>query len=411
MEEACKSLLFIMHDRPNYLGGPIINYLRLLPKLIESGYRVYLLSIYHKDFPNSRSLEKEGVIVFTTPYTYTIDNVNWILEKAEEIQPDVFIPDVSTAGCFAGKWIKQAGISVINTLRSDDDLNWGKAIYFSSTEFDHVLSGIVCVNSFLETNLRTKIGNSPILSAVIPSGVPIPDKSSDQLQKSLKIVYAGRLVQKQKRVKEMFEAFFKLSKEHPDITFTIIGDGPEKLNCIKLVRVSQFASQFIFTGKLLGDKYKEELQKHHIIVLLSDYEGTPGTLMDGMSCGLIPVCLHYKGCEDLIINHYTGILVNDREQSFHDAINFLYRNPLERLTLSKNARQHILEHYSINATVQKWLDFINLCCNQENKNHKFVKPNEITLPEFNPMLKEYWLKPKSFNFLQRGIARFKKLIS
>ena len=54
-------LLFILYDRPNYPGGPIVNYLRLLPALVEQGYEVHVLVMYNSDFPNARELKKKPV--------------------------------------------------------------------------------------------------------------------------------------------------------------------------------------------------------------------------------------------------------------------------------------------------------------------------------------------------------------
>jgi len=399
-----------MYDRPDYPGGPIINYLRLLPKLVESGCKVDLLSIYHGDYPNAREIGKKGIVVHPHPYTYTLSLVKWILEKAEAIQPDIFIPDVSTPGCFAGKWLKLSGVPVINVHRSDDEINWGRAIYFSAPEFNHVLTGIVCVNSYLESKLREKIAKSPILTTVIPSGVPIPGITANQEQTGLKIVYAGRLVQKQKRVKEILEAFIKLCDRYHNIEFTIIGDGPEKQNSITFVKNTPFASRFIFKGNLLGDDYKEELARHHVIVLLSDYEGTPGSFMDGMSCGLIPVCLHFDGVEDLVKHNVNGLIVEDRGNSFQDAIDRLYRNPLERVTLSGNARQHIEDHYSIEMTTKKWIAFFEQCSLMEKKKVHFVQPAEIILPEYNPLLPEYFIYKVPSNIFHRGWNKIKNLL-
>src|ERR1041384_8372963 len=118
-------LLFILYDRPNYPGGPIINYLRLLPALVDRGYDVHALVLYFSDYPNAKVLKAKGVHICVAPYFADSRNaVKWILKKVEKIQPNIFIPDVSTSGCFAGKWVKASGIPVINSHRSDDDLNW-----------------------------------------------------------------------------------------------------------------------------------------------------------------------------------------------------------------------------------------------------------------------------------------------
>jgi hypothetical protein len=194
-----------MHDRPDYPGGPIVNYLRLLPALVNRGYQVHLMAIYFGDFPNARILEQSGVHIYATPQNYTEPLVRWILEKIEQIQPDVFILDVSTPGCFAGKILLSCSVPVITTHRSDDETNWGRAIYFSDPKHHHELSGIVCVSNFLKDALHLKVPITSTLTTVIPSGVDIPEiaASMDDGDK-IRIVYAGRLVSRQNASTKLF---------------------------------------------------------------------------------------------------------------------------------------------------------------------------------------------------------------
>jgi glycosyltransferase involved in cell wall biosynthesis len=59
--------------------------------------------------------------------------------------------------------------------------------------------------------------------------------------------------------------------------------------------------------------YLQQLIEHNILILLSDYEGTPGAVMDGMACGLVPVCTDISGgVQELVIPDQTGLLVRDR---------------------------------------------------------------------------------------------------
>ena len=378
-----------MHDRPDYPGGPIVNYLRLLPALVNRGYQVHLMAIYFGDFPNARVLEQSGVHIYATPQNYTESLVKWILENIEQIQPDVFIPDVSTPGCFAGKLLLEYGVPVITTHRSDDETNWGRAIYFSDPQYRHELSGIICVSTFLKNALHLKVPTTSTLTTVIPSGVDIPEIAAPMEDGDIiRIVYAGRLVAHQKRIKETVNAFIKLCILHENIEISIVGDGPEKSACEQMVQESGFSDRFSFTGRLTGSAYKLELLQHHIIVLLSDFEGTPGALLDGMSCGLIPIAKRYPGIEELIKDQENGLLVEDRESSFEQAIDLLVNNIPLRKKLSVNARKTIIQGYSIDSAVEKWIAFINLNKNQAEPSKKFLFNGQIELPEKNELLIE-----------------------
>lgn len=383
-------LLFILYDRPDYPAGPIINYTRMLPALVQRGYEVHVLVLYWSDFPNAREIQKKSVNIHVSPFIKDSKYaVKWIMEQVEGIQPDIFIPDVSTPGCFAGKWIEKSGIPVINSHRSDDENNWGKAIYFSDPKNGFATSAIFCVNNYLLDQLNKKIKNPELITTVIPSGVPIPDKFSQQ-KNTLSIVYVGRIIQKQKKIIETAHVFIELAKRFTEINFTFLGNGPDRKNCEEIVANSGYESRFTFTGMLKDDAYKNELAKHDIVILLSAYEGTPGSLMDSMASGLIPICYQYPGSEELVIDGRTGFLVKDRVDSVIEAVSILVTNTGLRKKLSRNARQHIVDRFSIESTLDKWEVLINSLLKQyDGRKTFFTVPKEIELPPMNDLLIEH----------------------
>lgn len=383
-------LLFILYDRPNYPGGPIINYLRLLPMLVEQGYEVHVLVMYNSDFPNARELKRRGVHTHVT--SFIVDSrkaVSWILKQVENIQPDVFVPDVSTPGCFAGKWVKASGIPVVNSHRSDDENNWGKAIYFSDEKYGFATSAIFCVSSYLLGQLEQKVRNPNLVTAVIPSGVPIPQNYSQQ-KDPLSIVYVGRLIQKQKRIFDVVSVFTEMASKFEDVTFTFVGDGPDRKKCEDIIDRSGFKDRIEIMGMLKGDAYKKELARHDVVVLLSDYEGVPGSLMDSMASGLVPICYHYPGADELVIDGQTGFLVKDRQDSVIEIVSLLAADASLRRRISQHARQHIIEHFSMESSLIEWNKLIDALTSKfDSRNSLFTMPSEIDLPPMNDLLKEH----------------------
>lgn len=387
-----------MYDRPSYPGGPIINYNRLLPALADKCYEVHVLALYRDGYPNAKGIEKRGVKIHPHPFINdSREAVKWILQKAEEIQPDVYIPDVSTPGCFAGKWLRKSGIPVINSHRSDDENNWGRAIYFSDPDHDFTTDAIFAVNSYLLKSLKKKVSNPDLHTAVIPSGVIVPKIYSKQKNDHLSVVYAGRIIQQQKRISETLDIIISLAKLNNSLRFTLIGDGPEMSSCKHKVIRAGYNDRIAFKGLLLADEYRAELAKHDVIVLLSDYEGTPGSLMDGMAAGLIPICYNYQGADELVIQGETGFLVNDRNKAVMAAIQQLINNPELRKHLSVNARRHIIENFTIASAVKRWEILISkLLAQSVSMKKPFVMPRRIKLPPPIDMLVEYNVVKKPF---------------
>ena len=91
-------IAFQFYDRDSYSGGPAINAVRILSEFHKQGHEVHALVPYYEDYPNAKELIKAGVSCHTVPkQKYTVDEVKWYSKKLEEIQPDIFVPNISAA--------------------------------------------------------------------------------------------------------------------------------------------------------------------------------------------------------------------------------------------------------------------------------------------------------------------------
>lgn len=388
-------IVWLAYDRANYTGGPIINTIRLLPKFKELGHEPIALIAWQgekKAHPNADYLISLGIEcrIIKYPY-YSIDFVKWILQQIEDIQPDIFVPNISIQGCFAGRWIKKAGIPIINTLRSLDENNIGRSLYFSSNNFKKWnCSYNIAVSEYLKFVLTNKKDyNNKITTTVIPSGVPLSSYLSNHNSTEIHIAYSGRLVKEIKRFPEIFELFLNCSRKIHTTYFHIFGNGDdfEIDNYKRKVKYENLNDRFIFHGSLKGDEYKRKLASCHYIFLLSDFEGMPGALMDGMSCGLIPVSSNFKGVEELIINKVNGFIVDDPFNSFDQIENILNISNSTRELISIAAIETITKNFTITKTASKWIRiFENLTTGVTKK--RFTTPFFINLPNPSSLLKE-----------------------
>ncbi len=374
-------IAFMAYDGKDYNAGPIINASRLLPALQARGHVVCALIPYmNGEAPNVKNLKDKGVMCKTIPFpAYTEDMIYWLLQEVKNFQPDIFIPNISFQGGFAARWVRESGIPTVIAHRSDDALNWCLFQTFVAGKPKWRVNGLVCVSQYLkEKSLQRMSEQIPV--TVIPSGVPTSTHvATHQESDILKVVYAGRLVQKQKRIWNTIDTFIDILKEDTAIDFTIIGDGVERDGLEKKVRESGVAGKITFKGKLLGDKYHEELSRHQVIVLMSEYEGIPGSLMDGMVCGLVPVCLDIEGIRELIKHDETGLIIQKRSD-LKDALTQL-KDHSYRSQISYNARAHIQKNYSLDQTVSRWVKFCEQLVEANDKKKKTIKvPKRLMLP-------------------------------
>ena len=116
----------------------------------------------------------------------------------------------------------------------------------------------------------------------------------------------------------------------------------------QLISKENCEGKVLLAGSIAQNQIQEKLKDHNIIVLLSDFEGTPGALMDGMAVGLVPICLKCPGgIEELVIDNKTGLLASNRNESFVEKLSLLSNNSKLFRELSGSARKHIHENYSL----------------------------------------------------------------
>ena len=380
-------ILFIFYDSPNNYGGPIVNARRLLPELRKHGFDVHCLIFYLEgDAPSAAYLKQKGVHCHLQIYgRYTEKQITWILQKVFEIQPDIFVPNLSVAGWFAARWVRESGIPTIACQRSDDTYHWAMVDEFVTGDPKWAVSGLVCVNEDLRQRVADREPKHTKL-CVIPSGVPIPEHRSSQ-DGPLKLVYVGRLVQPAKRVIELVDSLALTLHAHPEMTADLIGEGPERTVIEKRIAHFRLQERLRLKGTLPSEEIQASLGKYHVLVLLSDFEGTPGAVMDGMAAGLVPVCLNIRGgIRELVTHEHTGLLVGDRGPAFTDAIHRLATDASLRRRLSENARNHVAQNFSLKIAVKRWKGFCGELMRAELDRKPLLRPKVFALPPPQPGL-------------------------
>jgi glycosyltransferase involved in cell wall biosynthesis len=379
-------IAFMAYDRPSYYAGPITNARRLLPELQKRGHDVHAMIFFDFDSPTAQYLQSHGVTChYIQKPRHTETQISWILRTLKKINPDVFIPNIFVSGWYAAKWVQQANIPAIAAYRSDDSYYWAMVREFVVGAPEWAVDGLVCVSQHLKEKVEALHPTHTQL-CMIPSGVPVPDYYSQQSE-SLSLVYIGRLVQQQKRIRETFDALVQVIRGNSDIRATLIGEGSEEAYLKQKIQALHLGDRIELSCAIPNDKLHQELRKHNVLVLLSDYEGTPGAVMDGMACGLVPVCLDIGGgVSELVIPGKTGILVRDRDKSFIDAIQQLKSNRALRVRLSQNARQHIIDYYSLDVATSLWETFFEQLIDRTRLKKQISIPWCYKLPHAKPGL-------------------------
>jgi glycosyltransferase involved in cell wall biosynthesis len=144
-------------------------------------------------------------------------------------------------------------------------------------------------------------------------------------------------------------------RELPGTEAVIYGNGPDRERVRRCVEEENVGERVRLGGQIDNADIQRVMAEASILVLLSDYEGLPIALLEGMACGLIPVCLRIRsGVGQLIDPGETGFLVGDRDDEFVATIRALAADAALRSRVSGAARKRIVAEYSDQANASRW---------------------------------------------------------
>ena len=366
-------------DAPNNLDGPTTWIKRLLPyfkeKNIES--RIIFLAANDKDLPAYKYFVDEG---FECKLIYwelfNDEKILAILNDVKQFPPDIFITNYFAIPLEAGKWIKRAGIPTVMVLHNDNKYHYDLVKKYAANNDESDVSSVVCVSNLIQQISQQTAPQHKSIK-YIPIGAPVTDEvaglSSDG---ELKVVYAGRIDEKQKRISDVAYAFCLAAAAVPGTSYTIYGDGPAVPAVEEILNTNGKDLPVQFKGKLKSTEVQAHLLQNQVFVLLSEFEGLPITLMEAMSCGLVSICTNMRsGISDLITTNVEGILIDDRKNEFVAAIKKLKENADLWRQMSQAARQKIIQSYSIETCSNQWIDLLKQLVADAEKRSELILPS------------------------------------
>ena len=170
----------------------------------------------------------------------------------------------------------------------------------------------------------------------------------------MRVVYVGRMEREQKRILETAEVLIGIARANPDVEVTFIGGGTEEAR-VRAMATDVAGGRVRVLGDLPPSAVLAELLRSHVIVLLSDYEGTPTAVMEAMACGVVPVCLRIRsGIPEIIEDGVSGILVSDRSGAVVAAVRRLWDDRSLWASMSAAARQRAGDSFSLDRCAERW---------------------------------------------------------
>ena len=212
------------------------------------------------------------------------------------------------------------------------------------------LTGQLITNSELGRRRAIDEGIKPELIEVVTNVVDANlanGRRNGNSNGAARILFAARLTD-QKRPDRFLQALQRIAESRPDLDFRgiVVGDGPLRPQLEELADSLGLRPKYVeFLGELAD--LKPAYEKSDLVVLTSDWEGTPNVLLEAMSRGLPVVATKVGGVPELVRNGENGLLVEtDDADSVASSLITLIENPQLRISMGASGRQVALEKHS-----------------------------------------------------------------
>ncbi len=380
-------VLFCLNG-PNEVNGPNVWLTRHLPELRNYGILPEVLYLTH--YPEREccfrtKLVSDGVACRSFRLNrFLEDNIEMIAGAVSKDPPDVFVPNYSVPAYFASRFLREAGILTVGTLHSDDPYYHDIVDFFVSGPKEWRLSAVVVISDFLSLLIANKTnGNLPYLHA--PYGAPIPSAKSKSQSSKFRLIYCGRLVEWQKRVRRVANSMVAAARADMRVEGLIYGEGPEENHLQDELAVADCNNRVRLGGLIAPDKIQSVMLSAHAFVLLSDFEGFSIALMEAMACGLVPILSRMRsGTSDIVIDGVNGFIIEgDDVDAFVSVVRTLANDTVLWQRMSMAARRSIKERGLTSAAcAQEWSRFLKDLASRSRQ------PNPLSVPA-----RETWCLP------------------
>lgn len=208
---------------------------------------------------------------------------------------------------------------------------------------------IVAVSAYeRDAGLRAGVGRAEQYR-VIPNGIDLDRFALEPRPVAGRIVMLGRLAPP-KRPELVVRALARVRERHPDAELRLVGDGPMKRDVQSLAASLGLAGAVQVTGR--RDDIPELLAEACCLVLASDYEAMPLSVLEAMAAAVPVVATRFGGLEEVVEDGETGFVVEPgSSDALADSLGRMLDDPQLARKLGAAGRRRADQRFSVRRMV------------------------------------------------------------
>lgn len=173
----------------------------------------------------------------------------------------------------------------------------------------------------------------------VPRAAPLPTPPT-----TCQLLFVGRL-SAEKGLAGLLTVLARLT--HLPWSLRLVGEGPERPALEAQAQTLALQSRVTFSGWVAREQLPACYQAAELFVFPSTDEGMPNTVLEAMACGLPVVAMRIAGCEDLVVDGETGMLLPPGDDdALAKALDALLTDSARRTRYGTAARQRVEHHFA-----------------------------------------------------------------
>ena len=329
-------------------GGSERQLFYILRALQQRGANLRLLTLTSGEFWEEKIKQLGIPVIWVGKQKARPMRLACIFKILREHPPDVFQSQHFYANLYVVAAARMLGIREVGAIRN----NGLKETWSTNQVFGHLslyTPRVLAANSQASIRNAINMGVPAARLYLLPNAVdsiqfkPAPRAADGPIR----LVAVGRLG-KEKRFDRFLSILARLQQESSQrVRGMIVGAGSERSyleNRAAELRLLPHQVEFKGASEDVGEVYRQA----DILVLTSDYEGTPNVVLEAMASGLPVVATRVGGVPEIVQHERTGYVADpEDENSMVEALLNLIGNSRLREEMGRRARTYIEANHSL----------------------------------------------------------------
>ncbi len=324
-------------------GGQAVRTFEINRRLVKKGHHVTVVTL---TYPGAKNKIREGIhYIRCGTKRYPLNFISYFLSVPFLLwrhKFDLIIEENIPPGSFGLSpiYTRKPVISQVQSLfgRQSSEKHHIPFWIFEKHAAKLYKNFIVLTESVKE---QIRVMNKKARIEIIPNGITKIYPQHHEHKKQL--LFLGRIDYYHKGIDRLINIAKMLQTGLPDYKIIIAGDGRDREKMEQQIKDERL-SNVEYIGKIDGEK-KEDLIKNSALLLLpSNFETLPFTMLEGAAHGKPTVFFDIPNLHELIKKHIGVTVPAYDEKKFAEAVVHAVNNPAQLKLLSDNARAWARDH-------------------------------------------------------------------